>query len=240
MAPHDTLLAAIIASLKEEFGDDLLGVLATGSRVHDTPGPTSDLDLHVVIASGRRQRRNWLQDGIEIECFINPPGQIQRYFADGRGVDQHMFAFGTIAYDPQGVIAGIQEQARREWQQGQPVPPPGAAWRYRYLPADALRDLDDLDDTDPASVNLLATELVHTLIENHYALHGRWPAKLKRRLAELARWDQRAAALAREALLCRPWPERRTSLEQLAAHILAPLGGLMPLEWHTEWEEVEP
>ena len=99
----------LIALLRAEFGDDLLGVLATGSRIHSTPGPTSDLDVHVVIAQPRRQRRNILLDGVEIEMFINPPFQIQRYLADG-GNDIHMFAFGRAIYDPQGFIGQLQDQ----------------------------------------------------------------------------------------------------------------------------------
>ena len=42
------------------------------------------------------------------------------------------------------------------------------------------------------------------------------------------------------SLSCQPFPERRTVTEQLVAHVLRPLGGLMPLEWHTEWEELQP
>ena len=33
---------------------------------------------------------------------------------------------------------------------------------------------------------------------------------------------------------------RRAALDALAAHVLAPLGGLMPLEWRIEWEELQP
>jgi hypothetical protein len=39
----ERLFEPLIALLRSEFGDELLGVLATGSRIHGTPGPTSDL-----------------------------------------------------------------------------------------------------------------------------------------------------------------------------------------------------
>src|SRR5437867_2940609 len=50
----ERLFEPLIALLRSEFGDELLGVLATGSRIHGTPGPTSDLDAHVLIAAPRR------------------------------------------------------------------------------------------------------------------------------------------------------------------------------------------
>src|SRR5438067_5842951 len=98
MVDVDHLCDPLLALLRAEFGDDLLGVLATGSRIHGTPDPTSDLDVHVVIDQPRRQRRNILLDGLEIEMFINPPFQIHRYMADG-GNDIHMFTFGRAIYD---------------------------------------------------------------------------------------------------------------------------------------------
>jgi hypothetical protein len=56
----------------------------------------------------------------------------------------------------------------------------------------------------------------------------------------LQHWDARAAELASAALTAGALAERIESLEQLAAHVLTPIGGLMPLEWETEWEELQP
>jgi hypothetical protein len=81
---------------------------------------------------------------------------------------------------------------------------------------------------------------VEQLIESHYRLNRRWPAKPKRRLAALERWDAQAARLARTALVRGPLDARRVALDTLAAHVLAPLGGLMPLEWRIDWEELAP
>jgi hypothetical protein len=232
------LIEQLIDYLQAEFGEDLLGVLATGSRIHSTPDPTSDLDAHVVIAPARRQRRNFVLDGVEIELFINPPFQIRRYMADERAIDPHMFTFGRAVYDPHGVIAELQAEARAIWEAG--PPPVTAAWMPRYGTSDLLRDIEDIAASDEASANLLIARVVEQLIETHCRLSRRWPAKPKRRLAELAGWDARAADLARTALAGDTLAARRTALEQLAAHVLAPIGGPMPLEWRTEWEQREP
>jgi hypothetical protein len=235
----EDLFGPLIARLRGEFGDELLGVLATGSRIHGTPGPTSDLDVHVVIAQPRRQRRNIVLDGVEIEMFINPAFQIRRYLADGRGNDAHMFAFGRAIYDPHGVVAGLQEEARALWQAGPPPYGEAGFWRPRYVAADMLRDLADLHEDEAAS-SLQIARLVDQLIETHYRLNRRWPGKPKRRLDELASWAPEAAQLARNALASRPLAERRAAVERLAEQVLAPIGRVMSLEWRTEWEPQTP
>jgi hypothetical protein len=232
----DQLFDQLVGMLRTEFADDLLGVLATGSRIHGSPGPTSDLDVHVVIAQPRRQRRNIVLQGVEVEMFINPPFQIRRYFGD-RGLDEHMFTFGRAIYDPQGVVAELQAEARERWEAG--PPPIKGAWMPRYFAADLLRDLEDAAD-DEAAANLLIARIIEQLVVSHYQLNRRWSAKPKRLLADLERWDAQAAQLARAALAHSPLDTRRAALEALAAYVLAPIGGLMPLEWRIEWEELQP
>jgi predicted nucleotidyltransferase len=225
--------------LRDEFGEELLGVLVTGSRVHGHPDPTSDLDVHVVIAAPRRQRRNVLLDGVEIELFINPPFQSRRYFADGRGHDPHMYTFGRVVYDPQGVMAELQAEARAIWEAGPAPLDPNLTWLDRYAPADLLRDLEDVGEDEATAIVLIAS-LVERLLATHDRINGRWEAKAKRRLADLEGWDPLAARLARRALKCGPLIERREAAAALAEHVLHPIGGLMPIEWRTEWDEVQP
>jgi hypothetical protein len=176
---------------------------------------------------------------VEIELFINPPLQSRRYFADGRGHDPHMYTFGRVVYDPQGVMAELQAEARAIWEAGPAPLDPNLAWLDRYFPADLLRDLEDVGE-DEATATLLIASLVERLLATHYRINGRWEAKAKRRLADLEGWDPVAANLARRALAGRPVSVRRDATVALAAHILRPIGGLMPIEWRTEWDEVQP
>ncbi|HEU5104136.1 MAG TPA: hypothetical protein VFU22_34200 [Roseiflexaceae bacterium] len=239
MSDIEQLFDPLIALLRAEFGDELLGVLATGSRIHGTPGPTSDLDVHVVIAQPRRQRRNIVLAGAEIEMFINPAFRVPLYFQDRHPGTIHMFAFGRAIYDPRDVVAQLQDHARVLWQAG-PVPYQQAElWMPRYFAADMLRDLIDLGE-DEAAAGLQIARLVDQLIEVHCRLQGRWPGKPKRRLAELADWAPVAAQLARAALAGGPLAERRAAVERLTEHVLGPIGGPMPLEWQTEWEPLMP
>jgi hypothetical protein len=237
MSGIEHLFEPLIALLRAEFGDQLLGVLATGSHIHGTPGPTSDLDVHVVIDQPRRQRRNIMLDGTEIEMFINPPFQVRRYMTDKRGMDPHMFTFGRAIYDPHGVLAQLQDEARAIWQAGPQPLDARQTWMPRYFAADLLRDLADIE-SDEASAALLIARIVEQLIETHCHLSGRWAEKPKRRLADLQRWAPELARLARVALACRPIAERRAAVERMAELVLAPIGGPMPLEWRSEWEEL--
>lgn len=233
----EQLFAPLIALLRAEFGEQLLGVLATGSHIHGVPGPTSDLDVHVVIDQPRRQRRNIVLAGIEIEMFINPAFQIHRYMADG-GNDIHMFAFGRVIYDPQGLIGQLQERARELWQAGPPPIAESVRWMPRYGIADMLRDLTDLGE-DAAAAGLQIARIVDQLIEAHCRLNRRWPGKPKRRLADLASWAPEVAQLAGAALTERTLNERRAAVQCMAELVLVPIGGLMPLEWQNEWEPLQ-
>jgi hypothetical protein len=52
-------------------------------------------------------------------------------------------------------------------------------------------------------------------------------------------WSPEVARLARAALAGGLLSERRAAAEHLADHVLAPIGGVMPIEWAMEWEELE-
>lgn len=237
-----TLFHYLARTLQDEFGPDLVGILATGSRVHGTPDPTSDLDVHVVITRPQRQRRNFVHAGVELELFINPPFQVRRYFADGRGVDPHMWTFGRVIHDPHGTIAELQREARAIWEGGPPPITEHDKWMLRYFPADLLRDIMDVVPHDQAAATLLLHALLERLVSTHARLHGRWPAKSKRRLTDLEQWDPVAARIVRNALEQNNFglTERVALAVRLADYVLEPLGGLMPLEWHTEWENIQP
>jgi len=157
--------------------------------------------------------------------------------ADG-GNDIHMFAFGRAIYDPQDLIAQLQDKARALWQAGPPKLAESARWMPRYFAADMLRDLTDLGE-DEAAAGLQIARIVDQLIETHCRLNRRWPSKPKRRLAELAGWAPELTQLAGAALTERTLAERRAAVQRMAELVLAPIGGLMPLEWRNEWEPLQ-
>ena len=235
---NEQIFRCVVPSLQEELAADLLGVLAAGSRVHGNPGPNSDLDMHVVIASARWRRRILLVEGVEVEQMFYPL-PVVREFIEKNATDCSMFAQGLILYDVQGIMAELKAEAKILWEQG-PLPIPAQEiWKHRYTPADLLSDLADVNEADEATCALVIVQICNQLLETHYRLRRHWRPKAKRCLNDLAQWDQVAAQLARKALACSsPLADRRSALLALSDYVLAPLGGLMPSEWSTPWERL--
>ena len=237
------ILQQVLALLQDEFGDELLGVLATGSRLRGEGDLTSDIDLPVVINQPRRQRRNIVVDGVEVEMFLNPPFQIRRYFADdrasGRGAEQHMWSTGTILYDPQGIMAELQSEAQEQWSAGPPPLSEVGRGLARYNAADGLRDIQDVLEIDPNRAIYLIGRMLPDVINTFYRIQGRWQVKPKRMLLDLATWDASAARLAISAGTGSA-SQRFAALNALVEHTLTALDGPMPLTWSIDWEEIKP
>lgn len=237
------ILQQVLALLQDEFGDELLGVLATGSRLRREDDLTSDIDLPVVINQPRCQRRNIVVDGVEVEMFLNPPFQIRRYFADeratGRGGEQHMWSTGQIIYDPQGIMAELQAEAQAEWSAGPPPLSETGRSLARYFIADGLRDIQDVLEIDPNRAIYLIGPMLPEVINTFYRVQGRWLVKPKRVLLDLDTWDTTAARLAISAGTGSA-SQRFAALKALVEHTLTALDGPMPLTWSTDWEEIIP
>jgi hypothetical protein len=239
------IISLAVERLVSEFGSDLLGVLVGGSRLRSEADPHSDLDIVAVVDRPCRKRWNFLVDGVEVETFINPPFQMRRYFEeerlDGRGVMPYLCSSGQVVFDPQGLMATLQAEAKSIWNAGPPPLSERERWQFRYHTADALRDLADVETSDPERAAFLVGLMLPILINQHYRISGRWLSKPKRLLNDLANWDAAAAKLARQACNDRAMTrDRCAAVRGLAEHVLAPLGGIMPMEWSTDWEILEP
>jgi hypothetical protein len=238
------IIDLVVQRLRAEFEADLLGVLAGGSRLRGEGDANSDLDIVVVIARPQRRRWNLVMADVEIEMFINPTNQMRRYFEEerlsGRGQTPHLCATGRIIFDPQGIMATLQAEARSIWEAGPPPLSQRDRWQFRYQAADLLRDIEDIRASDEESAVFLIALLLSQLIDQHYRISGRWLYKRKRVMNDLAQWDTAASRLARQT--CHGTAAigvRCAAVRALADHVLAPLGGLMPMEWSTDWESVK-
>jgi len=238
----EQIIQHVVAQLQSELGTQLLGVLAGGSRLRGEGNLNSDLDLVVVIEGKRRRRKNIVADGVEVEMFFNPPFQMRRYFEEdrnsGRGLMPHLVSTGQICYDPRGVLAELQAEAQTIWAAGPaPLSLEEQQWRLRYAFADMLRDISDVVDDEEQATYLIGGWLPHVM-NNYYRIQGRWLVKPKRVFRDLSSWDAPAAELARRATTGSA-RERYAAFEALVEHTLTSLGGPMPLEWQSEWEELQ-
>jgi predicted nucleotidyltransferase len=229
-------LEVVTERLKDEFGNDLLGLLFAGSAAYGTPMKTSDLDLFVLIKPSWRQRRNLVVEGVEVELFINPVQQIRKEMGGNYNATIEMFAKGRIVYDPQGLIAELVSEARQIREQ--PPQPPEDTYHIRYAPADALRDAEDLADVDPQAASLQLSVALRETLEAMFRREGKRPPKAKYLLQKVAEHAPDIANDARRILDgSQPIALRIELLRTLAERILAPVGGLL-LEGETKPEPV--
>ncbi len=237
-ARHAAALESTAASLLDEFGDDLVGLLLAGSAVMGRMREHSDLDLYVIVRPPRRQRRTRYVDGVELELFVNPPARIAREVADPQNATTHMFATGVVLHDADGTMARIQAAARERLEAGLDAPTEMAALLHRYFPYDVLKDVLDVAPHDPAQAELLIAGTVRAALAAYYAAIRQRRPKPKYELADLEEAAPGLAALLRPVLdVARPLGERVEALREFVDAAIDPLGG--PLgEWETPWEHV--
>jgi predicted nucleotidyltransferase len=223
---YERALAVVTERLKDEFGNQLLGLLFAGSAAYGTPMKTSDLDLFVLIRPAWRQRRNLIVEGVEVELFINPVEQIRREFSKLESSAIEMFAKGRIVYDPQGLIAELVAEARQIAER--PPAPPEDTYHVRYRPSDALRDAEDLAEVDAQAASLQLSVALRATLEAMFRLEGRRPPKAKYLLQEVAEHSPDIAADARIILDgSHSLNERIALLRAITDRILAPVGGVL-------------
>ena len=96
-----------------EADAEVLGATVSGSVLRGEGGPTSDLDVYVLIRGAERWRRTYVLEGVLIEEFRNPEAWIRRYLKaldDVPGI--HMLGHGVVVLDRSPVFASLCAQAR--------------------------------------------------------------------------------------------------------------------------------
>lgn len=232
----DAYVAGLIEFIKEKFGNDLLAVLAGGSRVGGTNDPSSDLDLVVVVATSKFRRWHFVYRGIKVDAFIYLPAELRLALADGRtdgrAAMAHLLAAGQIVHDRNSTLPLLQQEAKAILGDGPPVATNQDRFHIRYNSTMAMRDLADVEAKETERVVFLIGVILSMLLDQHYRLARRWPKKKKHMLADLALWDPHAADLVRRACNTKaPLQDRCTAALALGTHVLAPVGGPLPAEW---------
>lgn len=122
----------------------------TGSYVHGTQTPRSDIDFHIVLSDDIdwRERGNKIVDGILMEYFANPLRQIYRYFeADYKShskIDARMFSVGKILYDKDGVMLELKKFGQKELKRKYQKPDKARIEIIKYGLWDRLDNLADV------------------------------------------------------------------------------------------------
>jgi hypothetical protein len=189
--PYRTALAEALAFVRDRWQP--LGIMAAGSVLRGEGGPTSDIDLYVIHGEAWRQRSQRRFAGVPFEIFVDPPGQIRRYFAEehaaARPITAHMLVTGRLVQeDDAGVVAGLRREAAL-WLDRQPEPAPARLRWTRYLLVDLLDNARDMAEADPFTARLLLNQVVQGLIDYRFVGGGRFLPRVKAQRAELAALD---------------------------------------------------
>ena len=201
-APYREALVEALAFVRERWQP--LGIIAAGSVLRGEGGPTSDIDLYVIHSEAWRQRSQRRFAGVPFEIFVNPPGQIRRYFAEehaaARPITAHMLVNGRLVQeDGAGIVAGLRSEAA-VWLHMPPEPDPTRLRWTRYLLVDLLDNARDMAAADPLMARLLLNQVVQGLIDYRFVAGGRFLPRVKAQRVELAALDPACALLLEQFL----------------------------------------
>jgi hypothetical protein len=196
--PYATALREALDYLLTRF--DPAGIIASGTIVRGNPGPSSDLDLYVIVARPERQRLQRFFHGVPAEIFVNSLPWIERYFvqerAAGRPVTAHMLASGVVLHDRQGVASALRRRAAEDLA----VPPqatPAQLVQWRYLVATLFEDACDLAQDEPEMARAFLFQVVAEALRYRFLEAGVWHPRAKALLHALDELDPLLTELAR-------------------------------------------
>jgi len=191
----------------------------------------SDLDLHALVSGNQRWRSSFVEGGVPVEVFHNPPGKVRAMFAEPDHATVAMFAGGRVVL-PHPDLDALIAEARALHAAGplSRVLTPAE----RHLLVDEVVEARSLVG-DPLHV-YVAMGAAGRLVRALYAARGWWEVKPRAWLRDLDQRGAPEAGLLRLILSASAAAERQAALEALALAVLP--GGLAYGESATEPQTV--
>ena len=205
---YDCALREAVAYIIGRF--DVVGIVAAGTIIAGKPDASSDLDLYVIHKQPFRQRIQKLFSRVPAEIFINPPGMVERYFAEeaayGRPVTAHMLATGFVVLDLDPVVHKLRTRALEILAQPEPATGRITGGRYepkrldaaRYMPATIYEDAVDVAERDPATSQMLLSWAVLDMLRFVFVRAGMHQPRHKELISAVGEIDAVTAGLAGE------------------------------------------
>ncbi len=212
-------LNAMVAELKAM--PEVTGILFFGSAQRGAAGPESDLDFYAIVSGNQYWRVGKICEGVPVEVLFNPAAKLRDRMTKGDPVTMHGFATGELLLDTTGEGAELVALARSLWAAG---PRPLSPWEvatHRYRLTDLALDIEDVGPGAPEA-RLMAGVLVPRVLEAYCALHGVWPEKPKRLLAQFGALEPQLYAMAKRFYAGDQDPKLAVAM---ADYVLAPFGG---------------
>lgn len=235
--PYDRAIGELEAHVRAKYHP--LGIVVSGSIVRGNAGPMSDFDVVVIHDEAWRERDQRRFAGVPAELFVNPPGQIRRYFANGHAAGEpdvaHMLVTGELL-GAAAPIAGELIAEAHAWLVKPLAPTATELTAKRYSIVDVLDDARDIVAADPAGASLLAADAVRQTIAYAFWRGAVFQPRRKEAFAALDQIDPEAGQLARAWAAATDAGEAVAAADALALHVV---GERTFFAWTSERESVE-
>lgn len=179
----DKALEEAVSYFKAKEG--IVGILVSGSYVSNTLSKNSDLDLFIVTEeTGWREKGVKYFNGVEVEYFLQPHKQVEKYFAmeseGNKRTTLSLFKKGKILYDPKSKMSTLVAKAKKLADKALPKLPKPRIDSIKYFIQDDLKDLEDVvSEGDTARARLIEAKLVSDIIDSYFLLIGQSVPKQK-------------------------------------------------------------
>lgn len=216
-----------------------IGIIAAGSILLGKADKASDLDVYVIHSANYRQRLQRFFSGVPAEIFINPPRQVEQYFAEehasGRPITAHMLANGFVVLSDNEVVEALRVQAR-EWLSKEPSWSETQLLWCRYAAGNEYEDGLDLAERDPAMAQVFLSRAVTRMLEYFFMSHGLFIPRAKELLAQTSKHDPLLGYAAQGFFSSGDFNERLRFAEQIADATIQVHGFF---EWESAPEEIK-
>ena len=221
-----------------EIDSNVVGIFLTGSFVHGDAGPNADLDVVIVQKYAyTRTRGNIFVNNVEIEYFINPINQVEKYFEEefpNKINTAHMYTNSIILYQNGSELPKLMDLAKNYIEKPLPDLSEYEIYSGRYFLDDLRKDLlDALDKNDKVTFDLVASEVVKELIKYFGKIKKIYPAKPKRIIDQFTKIDKTFANDLKIYLeSSAPINERYQLLQKCISYIENLFGGSRPNDYY--------
>ena len=215
MKQHD-ILQSELERLKE--GPDILGVMLIGSFAGGYATEYSDLDIYVLC--GRDGFENDWIDGVLVERTFSTPDSARKKIAEVP-MAAYRWQGAKILHDPQGLLAGLAEEARQAYEAYTPTAE-FKGYIARWLVSQELKLNAAIEGGDTLKTGYLVSTGAWATLEAMWAVNGR-PMPPTGTAYRLFR--------ALERVPCANWFEGlfEGAIEQRAAHMRSVIAWALPI-----------
>ncbi|MEO1417958.1 MAG: hypothetical protein AAFW00_21930 [Bacteroidota bacterium] len=226
--------AARIFADRMKAHPEVIGVISSGTFMHDQVDPHSDIDVHVILEESVNQRERgntWVED-VEIEYFMNPPQQVRAYFIKEVKSPHtaHMLIHGRVEWKADPILDTLIAEAHEIMKNPPAFPNALSLKMMRYQLDDLWKDwLDCIYREDAFAGGWVKNHYLDFAINSFCQVHRVWRTKDKRLEEQLASISPAFTLLLKKCFFA-TWNEMQV-MKDLHEMMAGYAGGKRSREW---------